>query len=58
MRSLLLEHPIERTAMTTDTLAGTARRATFRARRSHLSAVAAVAVGLVAGFAAGPFLLG
>jgi hypothetical protein len=44
--------------MTTDTLAGAARRTTLRARRSHLSAVAAVAVGLVAGFAAGPFLLG
>ncbi|WP_158068891.1 hypothetical protein [Cellulosimicrobium sp. CUA-896] len=40
------------------TPAGTVRRATTRARRSHLSAVAAVAVGLVAGFAAGPFLLG
>ncbi len=40
------------------TLAGTVRRASDRARRSHLSAVAAVAVGLVAGFAAGPFLLG
>ncbi|WP_251149960.1 hypothetical protein [Cellulosimicrobium sp. Marseille-Q4280] len=45
------------TAMT-EALGHTARRATARARRSHLSAVAVVAVGLLAGFVAAPYLLG
>jgi hypothetical protein len=46
----------ERTVMTamTEALGHTARRATARARRSHLSAVAVVAVGLLAA----PYLLG
>jgi hypothetical protein len=50
----------ERTVMTTvtETLGHTARRASARARRSHLSAVAVVAVGLLAGFVAAPYLLG
>jgi len=42
----------------TSTLNRTARRAGARARCSHLSAVAVVIVGLVAGFAAAPYLLG
>ncbi|WP_435737220.1 hypothetical protein V5D56_01075 [Cellulosimicrobium sp. PMB13] len=42
----------------TETLGHTARRATARARRSHLSAVAVVLVGLAAGFVAAPYLLG
>ncbi|MGM7421638.1 MULTISPECIES: hypothetical protein [Cellulosimicrobium] len=42
--------------MTTVTEA--ARRTASRARHSHLSAAAVVLVGLVAGFAAAPYLLG
>jgi hypothetical protein len=42
----------------TGTLASTARRTASRARHSHLSAVAVAAVGLAAGFLAGPYLLG
>ncbi|MCB7136206.1 hypothetical protein [Cellulosimicrobium marinum] len=37
---------------------GAVRRTADRARRSHLSAVAVAAVGLLAGFAAAPYLLG
>ncbi|WP_454042744.1 hypothetical protein [Cellulosimicrobium sp. Marseille-Q8652] len=42
----------------TEHLTHTARRASDRARRSHLSAVAVVAVGLLGGFAAAPYILG
>ncbi|WP_269724151.1 hypothetical protein [Cellulosimicrobium cellulans] len=40
------------------TVTDAARRTTSRARRSHLSAVAVALVGLAAGFAAAPYLLG
>jgi len=49
-------YPDERTVMTTMTEA--ARRTASRARHSHLSAVAVALVGLAAGFAAAPYLLG
>jgi hypothetical protein len=48
--------PDERTVMTTVTEA--ARRTASRARHSHLSAVAVALVGLAAGVAAAPYLLG
>ena len=48
--------PDERTRLTTVTDA--ARRTASRARHSHLSAVAVALVGLAAGFAAAPYLLG
>ncbi|MBD8079685.1 hypothetical protein [Cellulosimicrobium arenosum] len=38
--------------------AGPVRRATDRARRSHLSAGAVVVLGLLGGFLAAPYLLG